>query len=231
MPPSGPLILLAVSVVLMRRTPRLARSFAAFAVAALWICSTGLVGNALLLGLEAAPASAADLARVQAIVVLGGGLIPASPEYREDAVAGDTLARLRYAARLAKQLDRPVLVSGGQPYGTRPEAQAMAEALEEMGVRARWKEAGSSNTAENAAQAAPILGDVKRIALVTSAWHMPRAGRAFARSGFEVVAAPTGYLTRRTWRWTDLLPSAAGLSQTRIALWELLGMLWYAIRA
>lgn len=231
LPPAGPLIVLVLGLLLLRRKPGLGRTLAVVGAIVLWVCCTGVFGNSLLRGLEAEPVQEAALAGVQAVVVLGGGLVPASPEYGEDAVGGDTLARLRFAARLAKRLDRPVLVSGGQPYGTRPEADAMAEALAEMGVHARWKEASSTTTAENAARSAQVMGGAKRIALVTSAWHMPRARRAFAQAGFDVVAAPTGYVTRRTLRPSDLLPGATGLSQTRLALWEGLGMLWYRIWA
>ena len=194
----------------------------------LWIFSTGAVGNALLRNLEAPPLVAEALPRAQAIVVLGGGLIPQSPEYGEDVVGADTLARLRYAATLSRKSGLPVLVSGGRPYGSRPEADAMAEVLSEMGIQAKWKEAGSTTTAENAARSFAILGS-RRIALVTSAWHMRRAQRAFAKAGFEVIAAPTSYVTRASYRAVDFLPSTSGMAQTRLGLWELMGMLWYSV--
>jgi uncharacterized SAM-binding protein YcdF (DUF218 family) len=231
LPPAGPLLLLVAALLLLTHRRRAATLLAVFATAALWISSTGFVGNALLRGLEAPPLAESMLPRAEAIVVLGGGLIPASPEYGADVVGGETLARLRYAALLARRSGLPVLVSGGRPYGTRPEADAMAEALAEMGVQARWKEVESITTAENAARASALLGARKRVALVTSAWHMPRAKRAFTAAGFEVLAAPTGFLTRAALRPTDFLPSVAGMSQTRLALWESLGMLWYHLRS
>lgn len=229
MPPAGPLLALVVALILIPRRRKAGIALAWGAVAILWISSTGAVGNALLRNLEALPLAAGALPRAQAIVVLGGGLIPRSPEYGEDVVGADTLARLRYAAMLSRKSGLPVLVSGGRLYGARAEADAMAEALAEMGIQAQWREADSMTTAENAARSRALLGERKRIALVTSAWHMRRAERAFRAAGFDVISAPTSYVTRASYRPIDFLPSTSGMAQTRLGLWELIGMLWYSV--
>jgi uncharacterized SAM-binding protein YcdF (DUF218 family) len=141
--------------------------------------------------------------------------------------------RLRYGARLARKLGLPLLVTGGKPYGGRlAEGRTMAAALEDdFKTPARWIEEESNTTAENAARAFSILRPEgrTRIALVTSAWHMRRAELAFAKAGFDVVPAPTGYASRGEPRFLDWVPSASGLYATRTALWELLGVLWYRL--
>lgn len=183
--------------------------------------------------LEPPPAAGSDIASAQAIVVLGGGVIERSPEYGEAVVGSESLVRLRYAARLARETRIPVLVSAGNPYGEVPEAEAMARALKtDFAVEARWIEKGSATTAANAVLSYAMLAPEgrTRIALVTTAWHMPRAARAFRGAGFDVVPAPTAYLPPRDWLALDFVPSSEGLRLTRIALWELLGMAWYALR-
>ncbi len=235
LPPAGPLLLMiAGAALLWRKRYRLAWASGLLAFMTLWFSSLDAVGITLLRSLEAPPAAERELAGAGAIVVLGGGLIHDSPEYREDIVGTETVARLRYAARLARATAVPILVTGGNPRGGKlSEGEAMARILlQDFHVPARWTEGRSATTAENASRSFEILKPEgrTRIALVTSAWHMPRARQAFSKAGFEVVAAPTGYLPRRGSRISDWLPSAEGLYVTRVALWELLGMAWYWLR-
>jgi uncharacterized SAM-binding protein YcdF (DUF218 family) len=234
LPPAGPLLLLALGALLaLRRWRATGIALGVLAFAALWISSLGVVGDHLLRTLEAPPAAEAALATAKAVVVLGAGRIQDSPEYAGDTVGAEGLVRLRYGARLARKLGLPLLVAGGKPYGGRlSEGRTMAAALEEdFKTPARWMEEESTTTAENAAHAFAILRPEERtrIALVTSAWHMRRAKLAFAKAGFDVVPAPTGYASRGELRLLDWIPSAAGLYATRTALWELLGMAWYRL--
>jgi len=232
MPPAGPLIVLVAGLVLLGRWRRAGIWLASLGAASLWICSMPVFGGGLMRWLEPPPLAPDALAKASAIVVLGGGVVPDSPEYRAPALSPESLVRLRYAARLGRDSALPVLVSGGSPYGGPPEAEVMAEVLRtDFAAPPRWLESGSATTAENAAGAYAILAPEKRtrIVLVTTAWHMPRAERAFRRAGFEVIPAPTGYRGARELRLIDFVPTSAGLSQTRVALWELAGMLWYSM--
>jgi uncharacterized SAM-binding protein YcdF (DUF218 family) len=234
LPPAGPLLVLALGALLAWRKRRTAGiTLGVVAFSALWISSLGATGRYLLEQLEPPPAAESALATGKAIVVLGASRVQASPEYSDDVVNGEGLVRLRYGARLARRLDLPLLVAGGKPYGgARSEGRAMAAALaEDFKTPARWIEEQSSTTAENAARSFAILrpeGRI-RIALVTSAWHMRRAQLVFAKAGFDVVAAPTGYASRGEARALDWIPSASGLYATRTALWEWLGIAWYRL--
>jgi len=108
----------------------------------------------------------------------------------------------------------------------------MARVLQQdFNTPATWMENQSTTTAENAARSYAILHPLghNRIALVTSAWHMPRAERTFRKAGFDVIPAPTAYTSRRESKFTDWLPSAEGLYATHVALWELLGVVWYKL--
>jgi uncharacterized SAM-binding protein YcdF (DUF218 family) len=90
----------------------------------------------------------------------------------------------------------------------------------------------SRTTAENAANVAPLLREhgIHRILLVTHAWHMPRAMWAFQHSGIQAIPAPTGFInTEENLSDHPWLPSARSMYKVRLALHEIVGILWYRI--
>jgi uncharacterized SAM-binding protein YcdF (DUF218 family) len=189
------------------------------------VFSAPAVGKWMLASLEQfKPPTAQQMTDVQAIVVLGGGLYHDAPEYSADTVNSYTLERLRYAARLAKQRGLPVLVTGGAPAGGIAEAKAMSESLErDFGITVNWTESASRDTAENAKFSALLLKDanIKRIALVSHGWHLPRAIPMFQGEGLTVIPAPTVFSTPAADPVFDWLPSDFRFS--RIAAHEYLG--------
>jgi len=230
MPPFSLVLVAALGLVLGRRRPRLGSGVAGLALLVLSALSWPPVADALVRSLERYPAlSAQALAQAQAIVVLGGGIYPEAPEYGgEDSVARPTLQRLQYAATLQRRSQLPVLVTGGAPEGGRPEGEAMQKVLEQQfAVPVRWVESASLDTAGNAALSAPLLraAGVQRVALVSQAWHLPRAVALFEAQGFTVLPAPTGFRTRPPSAWKQYLPSAEALLASQTALHEWLGRL------
>jgi uncharacterized SAM-binding protein YcdF (DUF218 family) len=142
------------------------------------------------------------------------------------------LERVRYAARLAKASGLPLLISGGLHYGAPPsEAALMADVLaRDYGVRVRWQEGLSRTTWENATFSAEILQKegIKRVLLVTQAWHMPRARGCFEQVGVQVLSAPMGFLGAATSRpgggW---LPESKAFWQNGLLLNEAVGLWAY----
>lgn len=239
LPPASLFVLLAFGLVLWKRRPRLGRALAGSAIAAFYVLCSGFGSAALVTPLERLthPLTGAKDIGAQAIVVLAAGRIDTAPEYggneQPDYIA---LARLRYAARLYRETGLPILVSGGNGTANgryKPKALAMERALrEEFAVPARWMETASENTAQNAAFSARILQkeNIRRILLVTDAMHMPRSVVEFERNGMEVVAAPTVFFGGGTMSLMALLPSAENLRRSYYALYEWIGMVWYAMR-
>ena len=229
LPPLGLILLAFFGIWLMRRHPRLGRGITAIALLALAVLSLPPVADALMHGLETSPpVSAPALARAQAIVVLGGGTYSAAPEYGDDTVSRWTLERVRYGAYLQKHSGLPILVTGGAPFGGRPEGEAMKETIErDFHGRVQWAENASRDTAENAVYSAAMLksAGIKRIALVSHGWHLPRAIALFERQGLEVIAAPTVFATPGPSLFARALPSAAWLNESSMALHEWLGIL------
>ncbi|MGB7194483.1 MAG: YdcF family protein [Collimonas pratensis] len=236
--PASLILLCIVGMFLRRSYPSVAMVVSFTSLLLLLVLSTE-VGALLLAGplerrVPALEASAAGGA--QAIVILGGGRISNAPEYNgEDMPNYQTLARLRYGARLQRQTGLPVLVSGGVPDGSRvSEAALMANSLQEdFAVPVKWREEASDDTAQNAKFSVAILqqAGIRKVLLVTDAMHMPRAQMMFAQAGLEVVIAPTIFFSHERLTLRNFLPSGEGLRRSDYAMHEWLGILWFKLRA
>ncbi|MES2069209.1 MAG: YdcF family protein [Pseudomonadota bacterium] len=238
LPPASLFILFALGFAVRNKFPRCGRRLQVGSVLVLFIISTDigacLLGNALE-NLEP-PLSSAKGTGAQAIVVLTAGRVVGAPEYGgldiPDYIA---LARMRYAAKLHRENQLPVLVSGGfgSQIGNKESlATLMARGLQdEFATPVKWLETESSNTAENAGLSAKILlpAGVSRILLVTDAMHMRRAKLAFEQQGLQVVAAPTMFLNDYDIRPAALLPGVENLRRSHYAIYEWLGLAWYAM--
>jgi len=240
LPPGGNLLLCVIGLALWRRARALSIALFAVSMVTLYLFSMPRVADALFTAVESYPARLPGTAVAEdigAIVVLGGGRNGNALEYGGETVAFPSLVRVRYGARLQRETGLPLLLSGGRVYGTEAvsEAALMKSVLEdELHVPVRWLEERSRNTAENARYSAEILREqgIGAIILVTGAAHMRRAVKVFEDQGIRVAAAPTGYRSgyRTAASVLDWLPSAGALDNSRIALHEYLGRLWYAIR-
>jgi uncharacterized SAM-binding protein YcdF (DUF218 family) len=73
---------------------------------------------------------------------------------------------------------------------------------------------------------------IRKILLVTEAYHMPRARGAFAKAGFEVRVAPCLYRTREfQGTWSDwLLPQLKSVRMFEDALHEFIGLVIYRLQ-
>ena len=225
LPPTGPLLLAATGLWMIRRIPRAGRIVAWTGILLLLALSTPMVAFLLLKLVDNSPPLDVQRAEsAQAIVILGGGIRRHAGEYGGDTLGHLTLERVRYGARVARAVGLPVLVVGGSVFGGQPEAKLMRAALErEFDVRVRWAETQSRNTHQNAVRSAEILGaeHISRIILVAHSFDMPRAKAEFAAQGIEAIAAPTGIPNWEFDTPLDLLPSLAGLQGSYFALYEI----------
>jgi len=235
-----PVVLVVAGVVgllLGRRWRRLGHGVTGGALCLLYLLTTPFVGSRLLASQQAeAPFDpAAGTAGAGAIVVLSADIAPFQADYGGETVASLTLERLRRGARLHRETGLPILVAGGvMPERARSLADVMAEALtEDFRVPVRWLEGDSGTTAENAFYSARMLRaeGIRKVLLVTSAWHMPRSLLAFRAFGLDPVPAPTGFIVPTNWRLPSWLPSGRGLQQSQWALHEMIGTLWYRYKA
>lgn len=210
--------------------------FIILGLASLLLLATPWASHALRQGLEPTPLPGpAALRGSQAIVILGGGRDYSAPEFGwGDAPTNATWRRLAYGAHLHRGSGLPILVSGGRVHDEHSaEASLMGAALREVfGVPVRWMEGQSRNTAENARFSAEMLGtaNIERIALVSQAWHLPRAITEFERAGLTVIPAPTEFASEPPAGLQGWLPRAYHLNQSTRALHEWLGRGELALR-
>jgi len=200
----------------------------------LYACSTALAADFLMASLEDdfRPKAMSVVPKADAIVVLGGAT-RGDTYWSSMADLNAAADRLTHAVSLYKAKKAPlVLLSGGSTTGSRPEAEQLRDYMVLMGLpdRALLMERQSLDTQQNARYSALILQgrDVRRILLVTSAYHMSRAVPLFERQGFEVIPAPTDYQRLvgipAVPRW---LPTADDLWRSTAAIKEYVGFLYY----
>jgi uncharacterized SAM-binding protein YcdF (DUF218 family) len=233
--PPGSLLLLAVAgLIVLRRSPRTGRGLLVLSVLLLYALSTRFGADNLLQALEPPARDPLSGRAGEAIVVLGAGTYFNAPEYGGDTVNSHALVRLRYAAHLHRATAKPILVSGGSPEDApQPEAAHMAASLKrDFGVPVAWIEGKSRTTLENARESRRILSaaGIGTIYLVTHAWHMPRAARAFESVGFTVIPAATGYATHYRLTVLDFVPDARALADSSKWFHEVIGSAWYRIQ-
>lgn len=229
------------------RIPR--RAAAAIIVAAAYLICTPLVGDNLLAlhqthpplsaPLQAGPEGAEAIGGAigEAIVVLGAGYRDTAPEAGGTLLDALSLERVLYAGFLQARTGLPILTTGGRvrPSGEgahRPVARTMAAFLRgRLDAEVRWVEPDARSTWENARLSADKLrgAGIGRVYLVTHAWHMPRAARAFAAHDLKVIPAPTAFVAPPGLTLSALLPSHRGLSASYYGLHELFGRLAYRL--
>lgn len=245
--PLGLAFILILTALLLNRRPRWQRVFLILALVVLWLGSSRWVAMGLTRSLEWRYFPPQRIPKTEVVVVLGGGTEP--QQFPRPLVevngAGD---RVLYAVWLYQQgTAQNILLSGGRIDWLSNEstpAQEMADLLEMMGVppEALWLDTDSRNTYENAVNSRALLEPkgIKKISLVTSASHMPRAVKLFEAQGFEVTPLPTDYLvTQSNWRQLtggslqsqiiNLIPNASNLALTSRILKEYLGMFYFVI--
>jgi uncharacterized SAM-binding protein YcdF (DUF218 family) len=173
----------------------------------------------------------------EVIVVLASAVYPPSPPVPTARLGNDTFERTLYAAWLYKNWRAlPILASGGTSSSdTPPYAMVMREALRLEGIPDSmiWSEDESHSTHQNALYSAQVLRErgIKRIVLVTEAYHMLRAEKSFRKQGLEVVPAPCGYRAYGSSTYAhNFLPNWESISWNEDVLHECIGLIWYRLR-
>jgi len=169
------------------------------------------------------------------IVVLGGSIAPATPENKYPRL-GAPSDRIWQAAMLYHEGVAPrIVVTGGSLSSTQQGGQMAAEAvamrffLLALGVPsdAIVVEDQALSTADNMRLTKAIVGDA-RVALVTSAYHMPRAMVQAKRASLNAAAFPADFhrfSSAGQW-WDHWIPSVEGLGTSGVALHEIVALMF-----
>ena len=196
----------------------------------------GLPAVAALLGhsleRQCPPTPLEAIPQADAIVVLGGGVgeVVEGRPYPELHPAAD---RAIMGVRLFRAGKAPIVI----PTGIGAE-RAEKPLMETLGVPASSIvcETEARDTAENASKTFSLLRErgCKKVLLVTSAWHMPRAKMLFRADGIEFIPVGcdyenTPYAPFSGPLWMQLpTPEAAGKVAYYVKEW--LGILFYSLR-
>ena len=172
--------------------------------------------------------------KADVIAVLGGGAVSGVPDIDgEGALAAAGMNRLATGMRLQRMLGVPLIVSGGQVFKDSGEAEIAKRVLISMGVKGNmvYTDTKALNTRQNAQNiiSASKENGWKRIIVVTSALHMPRAMQNFAavkNNDMEVTAYPCDYLSsgKIVISPFSFVPQAYALDLTAMALKEYLAL-------
>ena len=210
------------------------RYLAALLTVILYLCSTNLVAGLLMRPLERT--KPADVTRADVILVLGGGAVSKGDSLNPDgSLGGFSANRLLTAAQLQHKLRVPILITGGQAFAqSGNEARICRSVLKNLGVDDKMiiTEEQAKNTAENAIKALEICRQYgfKKIALVTSAFHMRRSMVNFTLADneqlFILLPYPCDYQCGNQ-PAVDLfifVPQQDALNMSYLALHEYLGL-------
>jgi uncharacterized SAM-binding protein YcdF (DUF218 family) len=248
MPLPFSLLLVAIGLVLVRLTARrrLGRGLIFAGGAWLLICTNSGIGTWMVRHLEgrypSQPALSggaplpATLARCGFIAVLGGGhtYVPDWPANNQ--LSPSALARIVEGVRLAHGMPHARLIVSGplnERVGGPTHARMLADVAVSLGIsRERIMEIDTARDTEEEAAAIRSLAGDRPVALVTSAWHLPRAMALCARQNIHALPCPADY-TAQTDR---AIPSdfykwnLGGLERSTKAVYEFIGATWARLR-
>lgn len=159
--------------------------------------------------------------KLDAVWVLGGGMIRRSDGVGHLGRCGD---RVVTGARLYHTGRTPVLIASGHF------AEDTRQVWRELGIpdRAIITDQRPVSTSDEIASLVGLRAQHgwKRVGLVSSAWHLPRALRLGVRAGVVLDPIPCDWSgTIPEWTAVEAMPSDIGYYRVQLALWEYLGML------
>lgn len=226
---SGVLLALVLLIV-WRWLPRWARLLAAIPLILCVGLSLPVVANALVRWQESRLVMAPECTRnpPSTVVVLGGGTARSPLNEMDPMALGESSLRRLFSGveRFQMQSDATLVITGGTAQYDIDEATLMGGLAERLGVSADAirLETNARSTWQNAefvAKLEPSIG--RRIWLVTSALHLPRATFAFEQAGFQVCPWAADPLAAEANSFGYYLPSSAAVRKSDAVIHEFVG--------
>jgi len=165
------------------------------------------------------------------IIVLGGGYNDGDKMPASSLLSNGSLSRLIEGIRL-KQINKnaKLIFSGGKPYTENfSEASIYHNAYKSL-TNDTVNQIVSEiphNTKSEADEAFKLVGN-KKMLLVTTATHMPRAMYLFQKMGCNVTPAPCDYFVKKV-KYYPNFPSGNSIKQAEIAIHEYVGIIGYKL--
>lgn len=215
-----------------RRLSRLGTLLVVISLCLFWFLSCGLTTRLIgvpLEGDEAPLLDTLDLGGCDAVVLLGGGMgVHEKCGRAEMFPAADRVWEAARQWKAHQDGNVKLTLSGGGV------EQSTVPLLKDLGVD---EEAlVFFPEARNTEEEARMIGTsgIRRVRLVTSAWHMPRARMLFERAGIDVFPVPTDfemhYCAELPLKIKDFFPSADALWRNSVAVKEWVARFCYWLK-
>ncbi len=235
-PLGGGLLVGLILLLLWRRLPRVLRALLVLVELALLVLCCPVGANVLVKWVESRVEARCADPMPGTLVLLAAGL-QREPAAKDDFAALEEINIDRLLAALAlwrRNPDTTLVIAGGGPWSI-AESAVLTQLAEQLGVpqnviRAETK---SQNTWENARELRALRPPLPpRIALVSSALHLPRALIAFRAAGFDPCTVPSDSMYAPPGGEIGyFLPQSSALIKSEFAIHELIGDLVYRWRA
>jgi uncharacterized SAM-binding protein YcdF (DUF218 family) len=171
---------------------------------------------------------------VKWIVVLAGGVVGDSTLPIQLQISHHSRVRLMEGIRLHRLLPgSKIILTGGIGFEGPADATTLSRVAQELGVAKSdmLLEVESRDTKDHPLYVRDLVKQEMFI-LVTSAFHMPRAMKLFAKQGLFPIPAPAGHWkpAKEFWSPANLFPSSAGIRLAELAYHEYMGLTWAWVR-
>ncbi|MGD9849894.1 MAG: ElyC/SanA/YdcF family protein [Nitrospirales bacterium] len=164
------------------------------------------------------------------IVVLAGGVVGDQGMPYQLQISHYSRVRLLEGIRLHRLLPgSKIILTGGIGFDGSPEATTLSRVAEELGVAKENMilEVEARDTKDHPLYVRDLVQKDPFI-LVTSAFHMPRAMKLFAKQGLFPFPAPAGHWSPPAHFWSpkNIFPTSAGIRLAELSYHEYGGMAW-----
>ena len=233
----SPLFLIILTIILGIILKSKKISFLGFFI--LLICSHPIISENLIYYLEKdyQPIDISKIEDADAVVVLSGMTRSIK---KDDGIVyefGDAVDRILAGIKLIKKNKASyiILTRGKVPWSKgKPEGEVLLDFLLDLKIEKQKiiLTEYAQNTEEEAKAVKNLLNNrIKKIILVTSAYHMPRAIKVFEAVGIEIVPYPVDFkISFKKFNLINLIPSASAFNQTSFFVKEMLGRLYYKLK-
>ncbi|MSU48056.1 MAG: hypothetical protein EXS37_03035 [Opitutus sp.] len=174
------------------------------------------------------------IAACRFVVVLGGGNGNSPGLPANNLLASSSLSRVMEAVRILRAVpEAKLIVSGPGDAKHNTHAVVLARAAQNYGiVPERILYIDQARDTEDESRAAQRLARGAPVALVTSAWHMPRAMALFRSAGLDPLPCPADFRSHAEdeFFFHHLLWDVESLGHSTFAISERIGYLWIWLR-
>ena len=231
-------------LLLVFKRARLGRWLLVVGVGILMLLSNPLLSKRLIRALETRYAAIPELvvgaplppalAACRYVVVLGGGNGNTPGLSANNLLSTSAASRLFEAVRILRvQTEAKMIVSGPGDGRRETHAVVLARAAQAYGIEpGRILYIEQARDTEEESRAVQRLAQGGRVALVTSAWHMPRSVALFRSAGLDPLPCPADFRghSDEDIIFDDFLWDVESLTRSTFAIRERIGYLWIWLR-